>query len=456
MMIARPASILLFLTVLVQSQFVSAAEVSTSDPDTGQSALQSSIEQQQEVSRYRDRIAELESEYGGFDRRLLESLQGLTTALIAAGELDEADRVLQRQLHLLRTLDGPSNPDQLPTVAELINNDIRRQDWKNVAERFEYIYWLRGQDVDAAPEALLNARDDLAAWHLAAIYVGNPRIRFRNFQKARQWQRENLFFAEDSFAEDSPELIPWLYKHAITQYQVYAMLTADDELGFDARSEIMRIEGWPLKSYLREGLNTVKRIRNIVAAHSDTEAEAMAMIYEADYQMLLELGTSAKLYRRAMEKLKESGKTEDQVEAFFQRPVVLPVEQMYFSLDEALEEQAGYNYKSEPVENGDGDSIHMGDFIAWNESLPFLRRPGMPQLASSVKTPLNEVELVFSISSRGKSRNPKVLQSEPDKVRVKRDARDAIKAMQFRPRFVHGKWQRINDVKIRYLYPPRQ
>ena len=110
----------------------------------------------------------------------------------------------------------------------------------------------------------------------------------------------------------------------------------------DARDDILVRERRQPGNYLREGLNIVKRIRKITEATGNAEAQAMAMIYDADFQMLLGLGTAAKLYRSAKEKLNEAGISEERVEAFFARPVVLPETQFYTSLDQALASQIEY------------------------------------------------------------------------------------------------------------------
>jgi len=277
---------------------------------------------------------------------------------------------------------------------------------------------------------------------------------------ARQLHRENLSLAEKTFDEDSWELIPWLYKHAVLQHQVYAFLKSEDELGYDARLEISRREGRGAANYLREGLNTVKRIRRIIETRNEPETEAMAMIAEADFQMLMSLGTAARLYRSAEEKLKEAGLPVGQIESFFLRPVVLPADQFHFTLQSALGGQARYvsNSGADNAQESEDEhtTINIGEFTAWSQSLPFSRRPQMPPPVSFAVTEMNQVDLVFSVNSRGKSTNPKIVRAEPDQSRIKRDARDAVREMQFRPRFVDGRWRRVDDVSMRYLFVPPQ
>jgi hypothetical protein len=450
--------------MIFPGQVAVAAESSDQATEFFTSALQASVEQQQQINNFESQLEALEIEYGGFDQRLAETLQGLANAYIEAGELDEASRVLNRQLQLVRTIDGPSNLVQLSIIEELIENDIRRADWTSVAERFEYIYWMHTQNPDADPRDLLNAKDNLQAWYMTSIYLDDPRLRVRSFFKAREFQRENLILAEKTFAENEIELIPWLYQKALLQHQLSMFLFAEDELGQEAREDIsirkglatnpyMR-ESIDVRAYLREGLTAIKQMREILSEQGDLEAEAMAMIYEADYQMVLNLGTAAKLYRSAIDKLAEAGIEEEKIADFFMRPVTVPVSKFFPTMDEAIAHETANGYRFNVSADGE-ESLHLGNFYAWNESVGSAARPPIPDQASSVPIALNETELTLTLSSRGYTRNPKPISARPDTVRLRRDARDSLKAMQFRPRFVDGRWKSIKGVTMTYLVPPK-
>jgi len=134
--------------------------------------------------------------------------------------------------------------------------------------------------------------------------------------------------------------------------------------------------------------------------------------------------------------------------------VVLPVAKFYFSLDEALAAQSANGYTVEAGGEGADDIIHMGDFIAWNESLPYARRPEIPELAASINRELYAVDVTFAVNSAGMVRTAKAQRADPDTARVKQDAQDAIENMHFRPKFANGRGYRTRDVTMRYLYPP--
>jgi hypothetical protein len=131
----------------------------------------------------------------------------------------------------------------------------------------------------------------------------------------------------------------------------------------------------------------------------------------------------------------------------------LPVSEFYFSLEEAVAAQNAYGYRIS-FDEDDKEIVHMGTYVAWSESVPYAEQPELPKLAESLETELRSVDVKFTIWQRGNTRTPRAQRSNPDTVRIRRDAQDAIKDMQFRPRFANRRWKRLRDVTMNYLYPP--
>jgi hypothetical protein len=150
----------------------------------------------------------------------------------------------------------------------------------------------------------------------------------------------------------------------------------------------------------------------------DPEAEAMAMMYVADFRLLAGEGSATGSYQSAREKLKDAGIDERRIEAFFARPVVLPVAQFHFSLDDAITQQTASGYSAVLGAEAAEDTYHLVDFVAWNELAPTSRLPALPEPASAAKRELNSVQLQFSINSRGKSRDAKAVEATTDSARV--------------------------------------
>ena len=450
------AAILAAILPWLGLQSAKAADAAPPNEDSTTSALEQSVRLRERIESLNEQLADLESEYGPYDYRLQEPLQGLTAIQIELGDYRAAESILERRLQLVRTTEGPASLLQLPIVNELIDNEIRQSDWRSVTDRFEFVQSLYGQDANADPESLLRAKNDVALWNFANMYLFAPSSRIRAFREARELIRENSRLAEDIYGEDSMELVTWLYQYAVLQYQLVAVLVAEDELGVYARDEILYTEGRSAESYLREGLGLVKRIREIAEGAGDPETEAMAMTYEADYQMLLELGTAARLYSQAMDKFVEAGIDSEQVARFFQRPASLPVAKFYSRLEDAIQYQDESGFQMSPAVNGEPPELHLGTFVAWSHSLPFAQQPDLPAAAADLESVLeyHEIAMSFSLNSRGTTRDPRITDANTERARVRRRARDALRDMQFRPSFENGRWTRTENLSIRYLVLP--
>ena len=282
--------------------------------------------------------------------------------------------------------------------------------------------------------------------------------------------------AEDSFGEDSPQMIPWLYKQAVNKYQLVEFLNASGGLGSDTMRRLIREDGmaklqlyaprsffpWdtsfipiidgdkPIgEAYLREGLNLVVRIRSIAEAQGDLEAEAMAIIYHGDFQLLMDQGRGLRKYREAREKLQSAGILETRIEEFFNQPTPIPVDRYFSKLEDAIAYQRSSLNQIGPIAS---EIVHLGVFSAWNESVPATQLPVQDDPFWNLNLSYNQIDLKFSISSRGGASSTKVIGSVPDETSVRSEARRAVRDMQFRPAIFAGRSRRVRDVQIRYLF----
>lgn len=450
------------LWLLLQGQMVLAADSPEATDEPQESALELSIRVGQQRALFEQQLEALESEYGPFDRSLLEPLQGLTNLLVEVGNLDEADRVLNRRIQLLHSVEGVNTLNQIPVIAEQISNDLKRRQWEAVTGHFEHILLLQTRNPDADVETVLNAMNDLLSWHHSAIYIDERIKRKNHILAAREIQGNIVSLAERGFGLDSEKLIPWLYSFALELHRMAALLPSQIALDVSAAYRLS----------LR-GLHIMEHIQSILEARGDPEADAMAMLYLADFQMLIvehtptafgpsrvtsrRRGVADRTYRKAMKMLETAGVAEQRIEAFFARPVVLPVPQYHFSLDAALTRQAADGYKIQQSAKDNAvlnNGIHMGNFVALNESMPCARRPVMHLLTTPFGLELNTVQVRFSIDSVGKSRSARAAQTDLNTNKINSNARDAIMTMQFRPAFISGRFRQIRNVTMQYSYPP--
>ena len=109
------------------------------------------------------------------------------------------------------------------------------------------------------------------------------------------------------------------------------------------------------------------------------------------------------------------------------------------------------DYVYTEVEDGEAPKIHVGNYTAWNESVPFTPMPIAPDMLSDIELGLTRVDTRLRISSRGKTRGTDAETSDP--VRARRDAEDALKEMVFRPRFVGTRCRPVRNLTMTHLYP---
>ena len=418
--------------------------------------LISSIDYIREVDRYQNEITDLEEQYGPYDRALLEPLGGLANVYIENGILDRANSILDRQLQLLHISEGPDTFSQITILQSLIKNNLSVNDLEAVTDNYENLQFIYSQNPDATVEEKLLAIDDLRNWHHLSFNLDIKRNRINHFITSRRLLRQMLTIARDEYGENDPLMIPFLYREAIEKYHLSALLLSPDELGYDAGDRIFEPEQTQPETYLRQAYEVVKEIRDIVQQSGDKEADGMAAVYEADFQMLMGLGLAQRSYREAMVLFEEAGIDKQKITDFFSRPVVLPVTEFYSTMSEAIVAQDAAGYRYVRGMDGDDPEVYLGNYTGWNESLLNAALPPAPELLSNFEIELTRAEMRFRISSRGETRNPDAESSIPDTVQAKVDSRDALEKMVFRPRFRGNRWRMLRDITMTYWYPPEK
>ena len=405
------------------------------------------------MNLYLQELEALERRFGPYDRSLLEPLDALISLHSSVDDFEEINSLLGRQLQLVHVTEGPNAFSQLPILESLIRNNLEIKNFESVTNNFENRQYVFLQNPDSTVEQKLASMDDLRNWYLTAFNLDNKQNRLPYFMKSRSLLQQMLAVASDAYEEKEERMVPLLYKEALEKYYLMTLLNSVDELGSDANDFIFVPERIQPMTYLRQGYEMVKDISDIVRLNGDKEAEGMATVYEADYQMLLGLGLARRTYQRAMDLFAEAGVQEQKIIDFFSRPTVIPAHEYYTSIDDAMSAQAADGYVYTEGEDGEDPKIHLGDYTAWNESVPFTPMPNPPDMLSDIELGLTRVDTRFRISSRGKTRGPDAETSDPESVRARRDAEDALKEMVFRPRFVGTRWRPIRNLTMTYWYP---
>ena len=424
-------------------------------------------------------LAELESLNGPFDPSLIEPLQAMIRLLEEQSEHERIAELQERQLALMRTNLGLESIELIPLLEDMVLTRIAIGEFEGVTDNLQMIRNVSANDED--PEVLLRAINMLAHWYLTGGAGDGSRRRAANFFEARELIEDLEDAAEELYGEDDPAMVPWLYSSAMNAYQLVGLLNSGEGAGGATIRELVRHDGAtrlrtsargfslnPLWSgtvtpvieqgelvgelYLRQGMGKIDDMADIFDERGNLEAQAMAMIYRADFQLLMDRGTAFSRYREARELLREAGVPAERIDLFFSRPQLLPVSRFYPTLEEAIAHQEAELASWQPEQE---DAIYVAPFKAWDESAPNVREPVSDNVFWEFENDYHQIDLEFRINSRGGVSSVDIIAAEPDDRRSRRLARNAARDLRFRPAMEEGRGQRLRDVQMRVLLPRR-
>lgn len=442
-----------------------------------------------DLERYQQQLEEYESEYGFFDIRLQEPLLAIEALHAELGDYQELRATQSRRLQLTRTALGLEHPDIIPLVEAMVRTDIRLSNWVEVSDHLEHLRTLTVANYGIDSEQAMMALQRQASWYEIRVYVDENRERAHNFMQARDIYEELLDLAEDKYGEDDPRLLPWLNKRAYSLYQLVAGLNVDSPVAMDmiqetarkdgpARLETSRMRGFnnPISpggvnrvipvtekgepigvAYLRFANGFINDIADIAEAQGDAEMAAMAQLYHGDYAYLQGRSIGRSDYREAREKLLTLGIEAERLDAFFSRPMIIPVPVFYsrFSDLEAYQ-LSGPELPLLGEVDADEDAdpwetpLHLGLFRAWEQGLASVPLPEPADALLEFQTPLYTVDVRFRINTRGSTSGVKSLAIEPEDRRARSRAVRAVRNLQFRPALYGDRAKARDHVEMRY------
>ena len=434
----------------------------------------------EQLVAYQLQIEDLEFEFGPYHPSLIEPLESMIALLNEDEDYERVAQLQNRQLQVMRTELGFEHPDLVPLLQSIMTTQLALGNWEEISDQLEHIRHLRTTVDGENPELLLGAIQDQIDWLFSRITIEDRREQVRNFFKIRDLYEELEDVVEDTFGEDSLEAAPWLYKVAYHEYHLVSFLNASKGLGSESVDRLVRREGtFGLESQNRNGLSSrsifgnsslipvvdkgrpigdgylsdaysmVNKIQEVVEENSDLEAQAMMMIYRADFQLLSDRGTGIRGYRDARDMLLEAGIAEEEVHWFFERPMVIPMETLHLGFAGALAE---LRERIEPIASVKEQQMHLGLFTSWTEAL---RSTPMPQSKNQfwhLDYPFKYADISFSVNSRGRASSVDVLATGPEELDSKRNISRSVRDIHFRPAIIDNKARRVKDVRMRYQF----
>ena len=415
-------------------------------------------------------LEEIRSTRGPTDLSLIEPLQAMIALLGERSEYGRVAELQELQLELMRINHGPESAELTSLLREIVLVGVEAGDRVAVSDHLQQLRVISSAQGD--PVALLEAIELQAYWHKTGGAGQTHKQRVVSFFEAHELFDELEILLDDVFDAGDPAIVPWLYRAYMNKYHLIGMLNSDREVRAIAREELAWREGadalwaigrstagtnasrtagrWAGGRFIPEARQLITRMIDVLETAGDFEAQAMAKIYEADFELLLNWASAWDKYSEARELLRAAGVTEERISLFFSRPQQIPYSRFYPTLEEAIAHQESQLSRWRPTRE---DIAHVAEFTAWSESVPNIRSPISDHVFWNEAPSYYEAELDININSVGFVQHVDVLAFEPENNDVRYRLRRTAEDLRFRPIMEGNRRRRMHDVHIRVLIP---
>jgi hypothetical protein len=120
----------------------------------------------QSQDEYEKKIDEIEASNGVFDIGMLPELIGLGVHFQEELNHDGAAEAFQRALYIIRVNDGLYSTSQLPIIDLIIESNAARQNWKQVADSYDMMFWLYKRNFEVNDPRQLSTLKRLRRWYI--------------------------------------------------------------------------------------------------------------------------------------------------------------------------------------------------------------------------------------------------------------------------------------------------
>ena len=117
-------------------------------------------------AEYEQRIAQIESSRGVYDYELVSELISLSFHLQEQVHHADAVKVIQRALQVVRVNEGLYSTRLLPLIDLLIESNSKLEEWKQVANSYDMMYWLYRRNYEENDPRQLHTLKRLRRWYI--------------------------------------------------------------------------------------------------------------------------------------------------------------------------------------------------------------------------------------------------------------------------------------------------
>lgn len=434
---------------------------------------------------------------GAYNEELLTSLNSLTEALISADAWQEAVAAVEQQIQIVRINDGLYTDAQIPLIAQQLSILAAQKDWSTISDRMTYMLLLLERTESMPVETKLSHIKQMRDWSRLLLTQG-PRHLEPNYLLQLQAIEESALKLASTQVLDKQTMQSLVYDRATAELYIALGIVGTSDT---SRQLLSRTEGTE-SSFLRRGqpLVTVSDIesvygprtntviershRMVMARHqqmitsladpmaddpeqalvhletSDPEQAGMIKLFQGDSVLLRQqyelrtgrhtgpergsssAGSAVKYYEEAWALLLAAGYSDEQLNAYFACPALLPLSQFSPKLADAT------GQGPDSCTTGTDNIINVQDAAVVRGGVPGLRYENMQDLGLMTAAEGVKAVLQFSIGMNGQPDRIRIISAEPENTGSRIRGKQALETLQFRPALRDGRPVRTDDLMI--------
>ena len=364
---------------------------------------------------YQRQVAELERREGPYSDSLAEPLAGLGRYYQHSGDMEQALRLYQRALHVVRVNEGLYSERQIPILRELLDAYRATGEIELLDNRYDYYFRLYGNGQPPYTDVRLRAALGYLRWQREAVRLGIDEDGSRRLLALYQLNDELL----SEVAADST--VPLALYRDLVQSQVRNLYLLEDrfapalqKVGAAPVSPLFASD-WTQEEFHKKRLETIQRdslsrgsdlLRDVIERSAATAgSDELARLH-------LELGDWYQWHGKD----KQAAQQYQQVVQLLSKP----------DQSELLQRWLG-----QPVELPDNGAF-------WQP------RPG----ASG--EPLAVVSVRYDVSATGRVSNLQAVASDSEKTSLTTRLKRKLRQTRFRPRWISGVAESASQIQRDY------
>jgi len=172
----------------------------------------------EQIIDYENAIEELESAEGVYSDKLAQELANLADIYQKQEKHDLAITTFNRSLHLNRINDGLYSKAQLPILDKIIISLKKQKKWKQVHEKYNYLYWLNNRNFSEQDEDMLQVLVKLANWNLTSYAMSYSQSPAQDLYNAHYLYKKALSISETVYGQFDKRNIYILNNKMIINY----------------------------------------------------------------------------------------------------------------------------------------------------------------------------------------------------------------------------------------------